>query len=106
MSDGGGHAADLVVLAFGQLQANPTGGYGLAEADRRVARGKVRLRVENPGAAGQSLAFLDDESFCKLEQGVRRGNSFNLDPVFALVGVARVQESFIQAGLVADQEQS
>src|ERR1017187_8084281 len=100
MADGGGHAADLTVLALGQFQANPTGGHGLAEADRWVTRGKVRLWVENPGAAGESLAFLNDKSLCQFVQGLGRGDALDLDPVFAFVGVTRVQESFIQAGLV------
>ena len=106
VADGCGHAADLAVLPFGQLQANPTGRHGLAEADRRVTWGNIRLRVENPGAAGQRLAFLNDKSFRQLEQGIWRGNSLDLDPVFAFVGVARVQQSFIQTGLVAEQEQT
>ena len=97
MADGGGHAADLAVLPFEQLQANPTSRHGLAEADRRVTRGNLRLRVQNPGAAGQGLVFLNDESFRQLEQGVRRGDAFDLDPVFALMGVTRVQQSFVQA---------
>ena len=94
MADGGGHAADLAVLAFEQFQGDPAGGHGLAEADGRVARGNLRLRIEDPGAAGQGLAALKDESLAELEQGVRRGDAFDLDPVFALVGVARVEQSF------------
>jgi hypothetical protein len=52
------------------------------------------------------MPFLNDQPLCQLEQRVWRGDSFDLDPVFALMGVTRVQQSFIQRGLVAEQEQS
>ena len=71
-----------------------------------IARGNLRLRFENPGAAGQRSACLKGEPLAELEQRVRRGNSFDLGPVFALVGVARVQKQPIQPGFVAEQQQS
>src|ERR1035437_6273263 len=106
MADSRRHAADLAVLPLEQLQANPTSRHGLTEADRRVTRGNIWLWLQNPGPAGERLACLNDQSLRQLEQGVRRWNPFDLDPVFALVGVTRVQQSFVQGSLVAEQQQT
>jgi hypothetical protein len=106
MADGCGHAADLAVLALKQLQGNPTGRHGFAEADGRVARGNIRLRLQQPGPAGQGVVFLNNQSLAELEQFGLGGDALHLDPVFALVSITGVQQPFVQARFVAEQEQA
>src|SRR5262245_46138759 len=48
MPDGGSHAANLAVLAFDEFKAEPVIRNGFAEADRRVARWNLWLRIERP----------------------------------------------------------
>src|SRR6266571_2226017 len=54
----GGHAPNLTILSFDQLQPDPAGRHGLAEADGRFTRGNLRLRLQDPRAAGQSPTAL------------------------------------------------
>ena len=67
--------------------------------------GHLGLRIENPGAAGQRLALLEGEPCAELEQRLRRGHSLDLRPVFAFMGVAGMQQSLVQPGFVAQQQQ-
>ena len=95
MADGGGHASHLPVLSFDQLQANPTGRHGFAEADWRITRWNVRLRFQGPGAAWQGRAALDDQSCSQPGQRFGCRLSFDLRPVFTFVGVSRVQQPLV-----------
>ena len=95
MADGGGHAAYLAVFAFNQFQPNPAIRHAFAETDGRVTRGNyggasvlasrlvsslaspslrragdcppyLRLRLQNPGAAGQRFPALNQTPRCNL----------------------------------------
>jgi hypothetical protein len=106
MADGGGHATHLAVLAFDEFEADPAIGHAFAEADGRDARRNLRLRVEEPGAAGQGFVALDDESVLKLVQGFAHGDFFDLRPILAFVGVARVEELCVPMCFIAQEEEA
>lgn len=105
MADGGGHASDLAVASFGELEAQPAGGDGLAKANGRDARGNGRWRFEGPGAAGQRLSALDDEALFEPPERIGGGKAFDLGPVFALVGIARMEQSLVERGFIAEQQE-
>jgi len=106
MAEGGGEAADLAVLAFHQFEAQPAGGHGLAQADRRGAGRDFRLRLEHPRAAGQGFSTLNDDSLSEEAEGVGGRDALDLGPILALVGVARMEQALVQSALIAEQEQA
>ena len=89
MPDGGGHAADLPVFAFGEFERDPAVRHVLADADGRVARRRVGRGIEPPRAAGQGAAALDDDAAFQRAQGVVVGDVFDLRPVPARVTLRR-----------------
>src|SRR5438093_5276376 len=99
MSNGSGHAPHLAVLALDQLQAEPAGGDGFAEADGWLSGWDLWLRVQNPGAARQGFAALNHQAFLEASEGIGCRNSFDLRPVLALVSVQWVQEPLVQVRL-------
>lgn len=106
MTDGGGHAADLPIFAFQQFQSDPAGRDGFAEADGRIARRDLRLRIENPGAARQGVSALNGQTAFEALQGFSGRNSFDLGPILTLVGMARVQEASVQLRFVAQEQEA
>src|SRR5207249_2078796 len=105
MSNGSRHAPHLAVLALDQLQAEPAGGDGFAEADGWLSGRDLWLRVQNPGAARQGFAALNHQAFLEASEGIGCRNSFDLRPVLALVSVQWVQEPLVQVRLIAQEEQ-
>lgn len=121
MSNGGGHFADLPVLAFDQFERNPAIGNSFAETNGRIARrddcrvgGDIRkpagisgnrLRLNHPRPARQSFAALDDEAALKIVQFFGRRNSFDLDPILALMGAAGMKKFLVQTRFIAQQEE-
>jgi hypothetical protein len=133
MPDGRRHPPHLTVLALDQFQPDPTIGDGFAETDgrgaswnfwssgvsaeRRTIFGSVnsgalprrhynlRLRLQNPCAAMQSFPALNHNSSFQFLQAFRCRDFFNLRPILALVGVARVKESFVPVRFIAQEQQ-
>lgn len=62
--------------------------------------------IQHPRPAGQGFAPLDHQPVLQFVQRDARGNAFHLCPIFAFVGVARVQEFFIPFRLIAQQQQT
>jgi len=128
MTDGGGHAADLTVFAFDEFEGDPAIGDGFSEADGWVAwrqdvgwlgadgRGDaggvgflgqdVRRGFEESGLARAGEIVADDDAAFELAECFRGGNAFDLDPVFAGVSVAGVEESGDEGGFVGEEEQT
>ena len=106
VTDGGGHPADLPVFSLGQLESDPAVRHVFAETDRGIPWGEVGLGVEPPGPAGQGGASGDLHATGEFLQGRARGNSFHLSPVGARVSGLRIQQPGVQAGFVAQQQQS
>jgi hypothetical protein len=59
MANGGGHLSNLSIFAFNQFKADPRIGNGFSDSDGRIAGRKVRLRIEEPSTAGESLMVAD-----------------------------------------------
>ena len=59
MANGGGHFTDLSIFAFDQFQGDPRIGNGFSDSDRRIARRKVGLGIEEPSTAWESLMVAD-----------------------------------------------
>jgi hypothetical protein len=122
MTNGRSHFADLPVFTLNQLERYPTIGNGFAETngwvagrDNRRAGRNIRtminicrdgLRFDYPGPAWQSFTALDDYSALQVFQFFRGWNPFDLGPVFALMGLAGMQEFLVQAGIIAQQEKT
>jgi len=106
MSHGGGHAADLVIFAFDEFELDPGVGDVFAIADRGIARGKGGLRVEDEGAAGEGAVIADGEAGFQFGEGGGIGNALHLGPVGADVAALGVEQAGVEAGFVAEQEQS
>src|SRR5262245_34155976 len=80
VADGGGHPADLMVFSLDQRKGDPAIGDVFAEANGRVARGDERLRVEEPGAAGEGLVGADAEAALEWVERFACGDAFDLGP--------------------------
>lgn len=107
MSDRGGHAADLAVFPFRQFEGEPGIGHGFAETDRRIAGRHGGRGVEPAGAAGQGAVVAEiDAAAGESGEGGGRRQPFHLGPIFAAVGVLGIEETGIEAGLVAQKEQA
>src|SRR5207302_1705451 len=63
VANGSGHTADLPVFALDEFEAEPASGNGFAKANRRIARSNLGLGFQQPCAARQSLATLNNQAF-------------------------------------------
>lgn len=106
MADGGGHAADLAVLAFDQLEREPAIGNVFSETDGRVARWQRGRGIEQASSAGQGGVVADFHASLELRERGGIGNAFHLRPVFAPVRVGWVEELRVQARFVAEEQQA
>jgi len=64
----------------------------------------VWRRIEEPGAAGASEVAADADALLELLEGLGGGNAFDLDPVFARVGLCRVEQACGPEGFVGQQK--
>src|SRR2546427_204884 len=107
MTDRRGHAADLAVLALGEFKREPGIGHVFAKSDRWIARGEGGRGVEEAGAAGERAVLIESDAAAReAGEGLGRRDALDLGPVFAAVGVFRIEELGIEAGLVAEQEEA
>ncbi len=106
MTNQRGHPPHLPVLALDQFQTNPTVPNVFAETNRWIPRRDHRLWFQKPGPAWQGPPSLYDDAFLQLPQRFRGRNSFNLRPVNPPMAVSRVQQSFVELRLVAQQQQA
>lgn len=105
---GGGHATHLTVFAFVEDEREPGVGHVFAETHGRIARrergglgvGEVADFERSAGVVGQSHAGGE------AGEGVVNGNTFHENPVFAFVGVARIEKLRIEAGFVGKQQKA
>jgi len=105
-ADGGSHPAHLAVFAFDQFEGNPAVGDAFALADGWNSRWNGRLRFKQPGAAGKGFAALNENSASELRKGLRGGEVFDLGPVFPFVGVARLEETGVPVGFIAQEQET
>jgi len=107
VADGGGHAADLAVFSFDEFEGEPGVGDGFSHADGRVARGEGGSGIDEARATGQRAVIVDhDTAAGESGEGFGGGRALDLGPVFAAMGVARIEQSGVEAGLVAQEEQA
>jgi hypothetical protein len=107
VADGGGHTADLAVSSLDEFEGEPGVGDGFSHADGRDARGDDGSRIEEARATGQRAVIVDrDAATGESGEGLGGGRAFDLGPVFAAVGVARIEEAGVEAGLVAEKEEA
>ena len=104
-SDGGGHAADLPVFAFGELQGNPRIGDGFANADRRGPRRPWGSGIDPSGDGGLGAMPLDDDAMFECGEVFQRGHTFDLHVIFAWVRAAGVEQAICPDSFVAEQQQ-
>ena len=98
VADSGGHLADLAVAAFAQGEFDPAGRDVLTEADRWIARGKVRVDVF--GFGGKSCFSFDEDTAAQFLQRFFGHLPFDLRPVSAGMGVFGIEELGVQSGSV------
>lgn len=128
VSDGGGHAADLSVFAFVEFEGDPAIRHGFAVSDGRVACGQDERGLgaegdgvlggvgpgredlgwwfEETGAAGSGEVVADAHAAFELAEGFRGWDAFDLDPVFARVCVARVEDTCGEGGFIGEEEKA
>jgi len=105
MADGGSHPTHLAVFALYELKADPAIGDGFSSANGWVARRKRRLRVQQPSAAWEGSATLQDDPALQAVEVGPSWNTLDLCPVGPWVTVARVEQAIVPLRLVAEQEQ-
>lgn len=106
VADGGGHASDLAVTAFDEFEGDPAIGNGFPHANGRVSGRDCGLGVEQPSAAGEGGAALNEDATAEAGEGFRGGDAFDLDPVLTRVGVFGLEEPLIPVGFVAEEEET
>lgn len=108
MADGGGHAADLAVFALVQGEGEPFVGHVFAEAHGRIARReRGDLAGGHPTHAHGSAGVVGEfHAGGEAGEGFVGGHAFDEGPVFAFVGVARIEEAGVEAGLVGEKEEA
>ncbi len=106
MAHGCRHAPDLTVFAFDEFERDPAVWYGFPETNRRIARREMREGIESAGPAGQGGMSADFDA--TLQSGKRGGSrdALNLSPIFAMMGVAGVEQLMVEPGFVAQQKQA
>ena len=106
MSDSGGHFTNLMVFAFDEFESDPAIRDCFADADGRGAGGEIWLGGDQPAPAGKGALASDNEAAFEPRKGVRSGDVFDLRPVFAFVAASGVEESGVEGGLVAEEEEA
>lgn len=108
VADGRGHAADLAIFAFMESQGQPRVGDVFAKTHRRIARWKGGGLGFGEAASFERSAGVVGEFHAGGEagEGVVGGDAFDQHPVFAFVGVLRVEELGVEPGFVGEQEQA
>lgn len=106
MVDGGGHAADLTVAAFDEFEFEPAVGDVLPESDGGIPGWDDGLGIEEGDAAGAGPVVLDGDAGGEFLEGIRGGNPFDLGPVGAGVATFGVEEAGVEAGFVAEEEET
>ena len=103
-ADGGGHVADLAVLALGEGEAHPAGGDVGAIADRGYSLPEVLRWQRFLGLAGAGAVPFDDDPFGQLLQRLVADFAIHLGEVGARVGVLRVQQPLDKPAIVGQQQ--
>ena len=107
VANGGGHAADLAVFSLREFEGEPGVGDGFSHADGRDARSDGGSGIEQARATGQRAIVVDrDAAAGEAGEGIRGRGAFNLRPVFAAMGVARIEEAGVETGLVAEEQEA
>ena len=106
-SDGGGHAADLAVFAFGEGELDPGGGHRLAETHGRITRWMRWLGIESRGEAGKGAEVLQIQAAALQKTESLLGDlSLDLGVVGAGMALAGIDEAICPAGLIAEQNEA
>lgn len=107
VSDGGGHATNLAVLALAEFKTEPGIDNGLTNANRRIAFGEAGVLFENLCAAGQAAVAFDDE-FPAAEFGHGRigGLPFDKNEVPAAMLELGMKEAVFECLLVGEEKQA
>lgn len=106
VADGGGDAAHLTVFALGQGEREPRGGDVDAVANRWVSWRQGRFGAEEFGCAGKGAEFAEiDAAAAQAGQGGGVGHALDLGPIRAGVGVLRVEQPRVEAGLIGKEQE-
>ena len=105
MTDRRRHAPNLAVLSFDQFQLEPGSWHGLANANRRIARRRLGIGLNQTCDARFGFSLLDGWASLKFLQRFRRWNALNLRPINSWVLTFRIEQARVQPRLIAKQQQ-
>lgn len=91
VANGSGHSSDLAVFAFNQFQFKPARRNRFTKANGRIAGRDVRLWIKKPCAALACFRALNNRPGFEFAQGFGCRNVFDLNPIFTLMRIPRVQ---------------
>ncbi len=107
MAHRGRHAADLAVFAFDEFEGEPGVGDVFADADGRIAWRQSGRGIEQARGARQCAVVVErDATAGETDDGVGGRDAFDLRPVFAAVCVFRIEQTRVQARLVAEEQEA
>ena len=93
-ADGGGHVADLAVLAFNERELHPAGGNVCAETHRRVAGPKPIGFGCNFCLAGLGMVAFDVNAFSEFADSLFCDLPIDLSQIGSRMFVFRVEQFF------------
>ena len=107
MTHGRRHAPDLAIFPLGEFQGDPSVGYGLTNPNRWHA-GRYRGRgIEQLSATRTSHGAVQfNLSGREAREGFGRRATFDLNPIFAAMALAWIEQFGIQSGLVAEKQKA
>ena len=105
VANGGGHAPHLAVFSLGQLDVQPSGGNGTADADGWIAGRDLRGGIEHAHLARAGPVALDGKAATgeAVESGLVR-NAFDLDEIAPPVAMGGIEQQVVEAGFVAEKQ--
>ena len=108
VADGGGHAPNLAVFALVEGEGEPAVGNVFSEAYRRLSRRERGDLTGGHAPHPQRGAGVVGQPNAGGEAGERLGGRypFNLHPIFAFVGVTRVEQPGVESRFVGKQQQA
>ena len=95
MAHGCGHATDLTVFAFDEFECDPSIWHGFPETNWRIARRQRRRRIKCACLAGQGGVIANFNATLQSGKCGSSRDALYLNPIFATVGVTRVEQLVI-----------
>ena len=105
MADRGRHAAHLAVFAFGKRDLKPGGRNIFTKADRRCARWKFWLFLQEPRPAGLGPPIPENDPLGQEGYGLRVGKPLHLRPISPRAPEARFAETTLETPIIGENQQ-